>query len=71
MDKDIEKRFNKLDETIEELCKRLFKGNGSLPWDVRLDRLEQFKKFCYWFLGSTIVMMLVVIGKLVYDAFAK
>jgi len=38
------KRFDKIDSSLEGLEKKLFKGNGTLPWDVRLDRLEQAEK---------------------------
>ena len=48
MDSEIESRFDRIDNTLTDLNKRLFKGNGKEPWDVRLDRLERWKKTTCW-----------------------
>ena len=33
-------RFDKLDKSIDEINKRLFKGNGSPPFDIQLAQLS-------------------------------
>ena len=59
----VETNHSETKERFDYLEKRLFKGNGGPPWDVRLDRLEQFKKLACWIgcsLFSGILVVLIV-----------
>ena len=64
--KDCVKRFDKIDNALNALNTRLFKGNGKDPWDVRLDRLERFRSGSVWFYGILIIAGAGLIGRLVY-----
>ena len=66
MDKEIQDEFGKINKKLDNLFNRLFVGNGKEPWDVRLDRLERFKKVCCGTLaviGTAIVGFIVSIFK--------
>ncbi len=60
-------RFDNVERLLKSIEKRLFKGNGGAPWDVQLDRLNQFKKICIWLFCTTGVMLAGVIGKILYN----
>jgi len=63
--KECTKRFDKIDRAFEELNNRLFKGNGKDAWDVRLDRLEVFKKVIIWVICTLIIATASVVGKMI------
>ena len=62
MDKDIQDEFNKVNGRLDELFNRLFVGNGKTSWDVRLDRLEGFKKLVCWAVG---IVYIAIVGFIV------
>ena len=59
MEKEIKEEFNKIQGRFDCLEKRLFKGNGNPPWDVRLDRLERFKAGLCWAVG---IVYIAIVG---------
>ncbi len=75
-------RFDKIDEALKEnkdalkdLDRRLFKGNGNEPWDIRINNLEQKEitranadkegRRLKW---AVVTMILATIGRWVYTA---
>ncbi len=68
--KECTKRFDKIDSSLDELNRRLFRGNGNTPWDVRLDRLEQQSKRITHARNVGIALLIAAGGKIIYDVLA-
>ena len=64
-------RFDKMEKLLVNIDKRLFRGNGSPAWDVRIDRVERLMKVGVWIGASIATMSFVVFGKLLYDIISK
>ncbi len=69
--KECRERFNKVDAALSDLTNRLFIGNGTTPLLTRIDRLERVKSILVWLVGPLYIMATGVVGKMVYDVFAK
>lgn len=69
--KECRQRFDKIDTALDDLKKRLFIGNGTTPLATRIDRLERVKCILVWLVGPLYIMVLSVVGKMIYDGFAK
>ena len=75
MDEELKKEFcslhekfgklDALDDKMDKLYNKLFVGNGSLPWDVRLALLERFKTVVQWIGGA---LFIGVVVRMIYDA---
>jgi len=64
-------RFDKMEKILTNIDKKLFRGNGSPPWDVRIDRVERLSKVLVWVGALMTTTSFVVIGKLAYDFISK
>ena len=67
--KECTKRFDRIDSSLDELNRSLFRGNGNTPWDVRLDRLEQRAKGYDRTRNIGIAICVGALGKIGYDIF--
>ena len=60
-------RLSRIEKIVTDIDKKLFRGNGSPPWDVRLDRVERLSKVLVWLGALMASTTFVVAGKFVYD----
>lgn len=58
-------RFDRIDESLDEIKDKLWKGNGQPPLTVQLDRLNIFKKGVCWVGGALTITVLGIIARLV------
>ncbi len=61
-------RLDRIEIVMTNIDNKLFRGNGSPPWDVRLDRCERLNKVLIWFVTAMTSTTFVIAGKIIYDS---
>lgn len=67
-DEQIKEEFRELKEILQNIEKKLFRGNGQPPLTIQIDRLNSFKNTACWFIGICSVSCVGLMARLVYVA---
>ncbi len=51
MDDELNRRLAVIESKLDLLDKKLFRGNGTPPFDIRMDRAERFIKAQIWLIA--------------------
>ena len=60
-------RFDKIEEIVTSIDTKLFRGNGSPSWGIRLDRAERILKVLVWAGARMTSTSACIVGKFIYD----